>query len=327
MCQWYVRADDLSVLHMRPRVKRKARDTFESGGWGGNTSGVTITAKVLGGYRLLLLKPPEVMSRAANVAKTLAKSKTPARLYVYETLLQRLASHLQDVAAALGQFIQEQHAIVCQRHLARHRHLTPADQPHVGDRVMRGTARADRDEGGAGAGEAGDAVDAGWSRGLRAGSCRGGPSSGAGPASMSPPRAALGAGDCGHNACLPFSLSAASAGKRSLWPAISPGGARCFRGFRQENQHKAGSMDHLIRRGEERWGHREPKGPGGLKVDHQLDLHCLLDQQVSRLSPLQHLIHICGSTPPYLRKAHSVANASAKVSGPGTSTGGGRTPW
>jgi hypothetical protein len=37
---------------------------------------------------------------------------TPVRLYVYDAVLQRLAQHLQGVAAALGPFIQEEGAVV-----------------------------------------------------------------------------------------------------------------------------------------------------------------------------------------------------------------------
>jgi hypothetical protein len=38
----------------------------------------------------------------------------------YDTVLERLAQDLQDMAAELGQFIQEEHAIMGQRHFARH---------------------------------------------------------------------------------------------------------------------------------------------------------------------------------------------------------------
>jgi hypothetical protein len=62
--------------------------------------------------------------------------RTPAKLYVYETLLERLAQDLQDMAAELGQFIQEEHAIVGQRHFARHRHVAPADQPRIREGVV-----------------------------------------------------------------------------------------------------------------------------------------------------------------------------------------------
>jgi hypothetical protein len=53
------------------------------------------------------------ITRRANSAKVL-KSRTPARLYVHETLLERLAQDLQDMAPELGPFIQEEHAIVGQ---------------------------------------------------------------------------------------------------------------------------------------------------------------------------------------------------------------------
>ena len=114
--------------------------------------------EVMGGYGPLL-DPPEVMSRAAKVAKTL-KSRTPVRLYVYETLLQRLAPDLEDMAPELWPCIQEEHAVVRQRHLARPGEVPAAEQPHVRDRLMGGATRAGRDQGCAGAREAGDAVEA-----------------------------------------------------------------------------------------------------------------------------------------------------------------------
>jgi hypothetical protein len=61
---------------------------------------------------------------------------TCGRLYLYDTILKRLAQDLEDVAAALRQFIQEEHAVVCQRHVARPRHLSAADQPHIREGVM-----------------------------------------------------------------------------------------------------------------------------------------------------------------------------------------------
>jgi hypothetical protein len=42
---------------------------------------------------------------------------------------------------ALGQFVQEAHAMVRQRHLARHRHLAPTDQPHIRNGLMQGARR------------------------------------------------------------------------------------------------------------------------------------------------------------------------------------------
>jgi hypothetical protein len=81
-------------------------------------------------------------------------------LYVYETLLQRLPPHFQDVAAELWSFIQQEHPMVRQRHVARPRHLAAPDPPHIGERVRRGATRPRGDQGGAGAGAAGDAMDA-----------------------------------------------------------------------------------------------------------------------------------------------------------------------
>jgi hypothetical protein len=103
--------------------------------WGG-----VIAAEVMGGYGPLL-EPPEVVSRVANAIRTW-RSKTPARLYPYDTLLERLPQDLQDMAAALGPFIHEEHAVVGQRHRARPRHAAPADPPHIGDGVMGGATRA-----------------------------------------------------------------------------------------------------------------------------------------------------------------------------------------
>jgi hypothetical protein len=42
------------------------------------------------------------------------KVMTPAKVYFCETLRERLAQHLQDVAAELGQFVQEEHAVARQ---------------------------------------------------------------------------------------------------------------------------------------------------------------------------------------------------------------------
>jgi hypothetical protein len=58
------------------------------------------------------------------------------RLYRYDALLKRPAQDLQDMAAELGPFIQEEHAVVCQRHIAGHRHVPPADQPRIQDGVV-----------------------------------------------------------------------------------------------------------------------------------------------------------------------------------------------
>jgi hypothetical protein len=62
----------------------------------------------------------------ANAA-TVLRFNTPARLSVYDTLLERLAQDLEHMAATLGPFIQAEDAVVGQRHVAQHRHMAPAD--------------------------------------------------------------------------------------------------------------------------------------------------------------------------------------------------------
>ena len=70
------------------------------------------------------------------------------------------------MALQLRKFVQEQDAVVRPRHLPRPQPLPPADQPHTRNRVVRRTTRARGHQGGAGAGEAGDAVDAGGVEGF-----------------------------------------------------------------------------------------------------------------------------------------------------------------
>jgi hypothetical protein len=55
--------------------------------------------------------------------------RAPARSFCGDPLLERLAEHLEDVTPALREFVQEEHAVVRQRHLARHRDLTPPISP------------------------------------------------------------------------------------------------------------------------------------------------------------------------------------------------------
>jgi hypothetical protein len=71
------------------------------------------------------------------------------------------------MAAALGQLIHKEYGVVRQRHFARHRPVAPADQPRIGDGVMRGAEGPGRDQCRAVAREASDAVDAGGPNGLR----------------------------------------------------------------------------------------------------------------------------------------------------------------
>ena len=63
---------------------------------------------------------------------------TCGRLYVYDTLLERRAQDLEHLTAELRPFIQEEDAVVGQRHVARHRHVTPTDQPDVREGMLGG---------------------------------------------------------------------------------------------------------------------------------------------------------------------------------------------
>jgi hypothetical protein len=89
-------------------------------------------------------EPVAVCTRAASSARTASpvRSRTCGRLYAGDAVLERLAQDLEDLAAELGQFIQEVHAVVGQRHLARPRHVAPADQPGVRDGMVGGAERA-----------------------------------------------------------------------------------------------------------------------------------------------------------------------------------------
>jgi hypothetical protein len=98
-------------------------------------------------------------TRRAPSAK-LVWSRTRWRWPGEDRLRERLPQDRQDMAAALGEFIQKAHAMVGQRHLTRHRHLTPADQPHIREGMVGRATRGGRDHHRAVAGEAGDAVEA-----------------------------------------------------------------------------------------------------------------------------------------------------------------------
>jgi hypothetical protein len=113
-----------------------------------------------GGWLLDSARPLKLSSRAAKVARRL-RSSTPAKLYVYETILERLAQPLQDVAAAGQPFTQEENPVVRQRHVARHRHEAAADQPRIREGVVGRATRAGRDPRRAVAGEARDAREVG----------------------------------------------------------------------------------------------------------------------------------------------------------------------
>jgi hypothetical protein len=83
------------------------------------------------------------------------------------TSFEGLTQDLKDMLSALQQFLQQEHPMVHQRHLARHGHLVAADHPHSRDRLRQGATRAGRHHRRTGAGEAVDAVDMCGVKGLR----------------------------------------------------------------------------------------------------------------------------------------------------------------
>jgi hypothetical protein len=107
--------------------------------------------------------------RLANSA-SVWRLRTCERLSVENTLLERLAQDLRDMAAARRPCLQEEHAVVREGHLAGHLHVAAADQPPIGDGVMRGVTRAGRDPRRAVPSAAGDVVEArgleGFARGI-----------------------------------------------------------------------------------------------------------------------------------------------------------------
>ena len=123
-----------------------------------------VTVAVAGGYRARAASLT-AMTHRANATKMLRFS-TPARLYLCDTLLQRLPQDLQDMAAELGELIQEEHAIVGQRHLAWHRHVAATDQPRIRDGMVGRTKGSSGDQRRTVSGQAGDAVDARGLNGL-----------------------------------------------------------------------------------------------------------------------------------------------------------------
>jgi hypothetical protein len=86
-----------------------------------------------------------VQTRAASPVSA-ARAKTRGRLYACDPILKRLPQDLHDMAAELRQFIQEEHAMVGQRHLARHGHVAATDQPRIRDGMMGSTTRSGRDQ-------------------------------------------------------------------------------------------------------------------------------------------------------------------------------------
>src|SRR5215813_8643821 len=143
-----------------PVSSEKDETTADAGVEGGDGDPwcVGTATAVMGSYHPLPA-PLAVITRAANTARGL-RSRTRGRLYACDAVLEQLAQDLEHMPATLRQLIQAEDAVVRQRHLARHRHVGSADQPHIRDRMMESAKRTGRHQGGAVAREAGDAMDA-----------------------------------------------------------------------------------------------------------------------------------------------------------------------
>jgi hypothetical protein len=169
----------------------------------------------------LLPESSEVMSRAAKAGKELI-FRTPAKLYSCETILEWLAQDLKDMAAKLGPCIQEEHAMVGPRHVARHRPVAPADQPRIRNGVVGRATRTRRDQRRwtgfrkrpwrcgrrCGRRRGGYA----WSQSPRRGSSPAGWWSAAVPASTVPPQGGRAGAHYGQSACMTFSFTRTSRG-------------------------------------------------------------------------------------------------------------------
>jgi hypothetical protein len=75
----------------------------------------------------------------------LFSDETPARWFCSAPLVTGLPQDLENMVAELRHLVQQEHAVVGQRHVTRHRHVAPADQPHIREGVVGRATRAGRD--------------------------------------------------------------------------------------------------------------------------------------------------------------------------------------
>ena len=113
-------------------------------------------------------------------------------------VFERLAHHLEHVARKLRQLVQKEHAVVRQRNFAGARNDAAADQPGVGDGVVRRAERALRHQPGRGIEHAGDGMNLGGLERLFKGERRAGSMAGAWPAWSCRSPAARSSGCCGR---------------------------------------------------------------------------------------------------------------------------------
>jgi hypothetical protein len=121
--------------------------------------GHTLAEHICLGYYWVWREPIAILTRAASAASAM-KSGMGAQWLLEDTILERLPPHLQHVAFELGPLVEAQEAVVRQRHLTGHGHLTTADHADVGNGMVRRAKGTRGDDGGVAAGPAGDTVGA-----------------------------------------------------------------------------------------------------------------------------------------------------------------------
>jgi hypothetical protein len=87
----------------------------------------------------------------------------------WEALVEGLAQYPERLLSDRVACLQAAHTVTGQRHPAQHRHLAPADQPHIGDRMIRGATGPGHDQRRPIAREACDVVDTRGLNGLHQG--------------------------------------------------------------------------------------------------------------------------------------------------------------
>jgi hypothetical protein len=125
-----------------------------------------------------------------------------------------------DKVHPLAQLIASQVGAMRPRPLARHGDVPATDQPHIGDRVVRGATWPGSHHRRAGTGAAGDAVEACGLQGVGQGHRRQDRGQPPRQPRRARPRAGRGGGRWGQNACIPFRFTRAS--RNADGPAAEP---------------------------------------------------------------------------------------------------------
>jgi hypothetical protein len=74
--------------------------------------------------------------------------------------------------------------------------------------------------------------------------------------------------------------------------------------------------DHLIRPPQQRLWNRQPEGPCGLKVDHQLKLGRLLNRKIIGFGALQDVVDVGSRAPKQVREAEAIGRETTRIDVP-----------